>query len=123
MAKGYGISEQTVGRWLQLSRHRDNIVLATKVHQPLALGSNDRRLSAYDIRRECEARLQRLQAEHIDLYQMHHVDRARRGRRSGRDGAADLRGRAQVRRRQPRGRPGRGLVQSAASARHFLGLS
>ena len=39
-------------------------------------GPNDRRLSAYHIRRACEASLRRLQTDHIDLYQMHHVDRA-----------------------------------------------
>jgi aryl-alcohol dehydrogenase-like predicted oxidoreductase len=76
MAKGYGIAEQTVGRWLQRSGRRDDIVLATKVYQPMGLGPNDRRLSAYHIRRACEASLRRLQTDHIDLYQMHHVDRA-----------------------------------------------
>jgi aryl-alcohol dehydrogenase-like predicted oxidoreductase len=76
MARGYGISEQTVGRWLRHSGHRDDIVLATKVYQPMGLGPNDRRLSAYHIRRACEASLRRLQTDHIDLYQMHHVDRA-----------------------------------------------
>jgi aryl-alcohol dehydrogenase-like predicted oxidoreductase len=30
MAKRYGIAEETVGRWLQRSGHRDDIVLATK---------------------------------------------------------------------------------------------
>jgi hypothetical protein len=76
MAKGYGISEQTVGRWLRQSGHRDDIVLASKVYQPMGLGPNDRRLSAYHIKRACEASLRRLQTDHIDLYQMHHVDRA-----------------------------------------------
>jgi diketogulonate reductase-like aldo/keto reductase len=51
MAKGYGISEQTVGRWLRRSDRRDDIVLATKVYQPMGLGPNDRRLSEYHIRR------------------------------------------------------------------------
>ncbi|HEU4423317.1 MAG TPA: aldo/keto reductase [Pilimelia sp.] len=76
MAKGYGVSEETVGKWLRRSGHRDDIVLATKVYQPMGLGPNDRRLSAYHIRRACEASLRRLQTDHIDLYQMHHVDRA-----------------------------------------------
>ncbi len=51
-------------------------MLATKVYQPMGLGPNHRRLSAYHIRRACEASLRRLQTDHIDLYQMHHVDRA-----------------------------------------------
>ena len=42
----------------------------------MGLGPNDRRLSAYHIRRACEASLRRLRTDHIDLYQMHHVERA-----------------------------------------------
>ncbi|CAB3723759.1 1-deoxyxylulose-5-phosphate synthase YajO [Paraburkholderia graminis C4D1M] len=38
-------------------------------------GVTDRRLSAYHIRRACEDSLRRLQTDHIDLYQMHHIDR------------------------------------------------
>ena len=75
MAKGYGIAEEVIGRWLQRTGRRDDIVLATKVYQPMGLGPNDRRLSAFHIRRACEASIRRLQTDHIDLYQMHHVDR------------------------------------------------
>jgi aldo/keto reductase family protein len=39
------------------------------------LGPNDRRLSAYRIRKACEDSLRRLKTDRIDLYQMHHVDR------------------------------------------------
>jgi len=76
MAKGFGISEEIIGRWLAQGGRRDQIVLATKVYQPMDLGPNDRRLSAYHIRRACEASLRRLKTDHIDLYQMHHVDRS-----------------------------------------------
>ncbi|MDV6281873.1 aldo/keto reductase [Rhodococcus jostii] len=76
MEKGYGASEEIIGEWLAKSGRRDEIVLATKVYQPMGLGPNDRRLSAYHIKRACEASLRRLQTDHIDLYQMHHVDRA-----------------------------------------------
>jgi aryl-alcohol dehydrogenase-like predicted oxidoreductase len=38
-------------------------------------GPNDERLSAYHIKKACEDSLRRLQTDHIDLYQMHHVDR------------------------------------------------
>jgi aryl-alcohol dehydrogenase-like predicted oxidoreductase len=61
MEKGYGISEEIIGHWLQRTGRRDDIVLATKVYQPMGLGPNDRRLSAYHIRRACEASLRRLQ--------------------------------------------------------------
>lgn len=73
--KGYGISEEIIGRWLAKSGNRPRLVLATKVYQPMDFGVNDRRLSAYHIRRACEDSLRRLQTDHIDLYQMHHIDR------------------------------------------------
>jgi aryl-alcohol dehydrogenase-like predicted oxidoreductase len=76
MAQGYGISEEIIGQWLTRGGRRDAIVLATKAYQPMGLGPNDRRLSAFHIKRACEASLRRLQTDHIDLYQMHHVDRA-----------------------------------------------
>lgn len=75
MEKGYGVSEEVIGRWLKQGNRRDRIVLATKLYQPMGLGPNDRHLSAYHIRRACEASLRRLQTDHIDLYQMHHIDR------------------------------------------------
>jgi len=38
-------------------------------------GPNERGLSAYHMRYACEESLRRLQTDHIDLYQMHHIDR------------------------------------------------
>jgi aryl-alcohol dehydrogenase-like predicted oxidoreductase len=75
MEKGYGTSEEIIGRWLAQGGRRDKIVLATKVYQPMETGPNDKYLSAYHIRRACEASLKRLKTDHIDLYQMHHIDR------------------------------------------------
>jgi aryl-alcohol dehydrogenase-like predicted oxidoreductase len=75
MEKGYGTSEEIIGRWLAQGGQRERIVLATKVYQPMDTGPNDRRLSAYHIRKACEDSLRRLQTDHIDLYQMHHIDR------------------------------------------------
>jgi aryl-alcohol dehydrogenase-like predicted oxidoreductase len=74
--RGEGITEQIIGRWLaEGGGRRERIVLATKVYGTMGDGPNDRRLSAYHIRRACEGSLRRLQTDHIDLYQMHHVDR------------------------------------------------
>jgi len=74
--KGEGVTEQIIGRWLaQGGGRRERIVLATKVYGSMGDGPNDRGLSAYHIRRACEESLKRLQTDHIDLYQMHHVDR------------------------------------------------
>ncbi len=73
---GEGVTEQIIGRWLaQGGGRRDKIVLATKVYNPMGEGPNDRGLSAYHIRKACEDSLRRLQTDHIDLYQMHHIDR------------------------------------------------
>ena len=74
---GVGATEIIVGKWLtQNPQHREKIVLATKVHQPMSDDVNDRGLSARHIRMACEASLKRLNVDHIDLYQMHHIDRA-----------------------------------------------
>ena len=75
MEKGFGTSEEIIGRWLEKSGKRNDIVLATKCYQPMGLGPNDRRLSAYHIRQACEDSLRRLKTDRIDLYQMHHIDR------------------------------------------------
>jgi aryl-alcohol dehydrogenase-like predicted oxidoreductase len=73
---GVGTTETIVGKWLtQNPQHRDKIVLATKVHQPMSDDVNDRGLSARHIRMACDASLKRLNVDHIDLYQMHHIDR------------------------------------------------
>jgi aryl-alcohol dehydrogenase-like predicted oxidoreductase len=73
---GEGITEKIIGRWLaQGGGRRERIVLATKVYGRMGEGPNDRRLSAYHIRHACEESLRRLQTDHIDLYQMHHIDR------------------------------------------------
>src|SRR6266581_7181521 len=74
--KGVGTTEQIIGRWFaQGGGRRDNVVLATKVYSVMGPGPNESRLSALHIRRACEDSLRRLQTDHIDLYQMHHIDR------------------------------------------------
>ncbi len=73
---GEGITEQIIGRWLaQGGGRREKIVLATKVYGRMGEAPNEGRLSAFHIRRACEESLRRLQTDHIDLYQMHHIDR------------------------------------------------
>lgn len=70
-----GFTEEVIGRWLAQGGRREQIVLATKVYGPMGDGVNDRGLSAWHIRRACDESLRRLQTDHIDLYQMHHVQR------------------------------------------------
>ena len=75
--KGPGATESIVGRWFaQGGGRREKVVLATKVFGPMTEWPNDGGLSARHIRDACDASLRRLQTDHIDLYQMHHVDRA-----------------------------------------------
>ena len=73
---GEGITEQIIGRWLDQGGRREKIVLATKVYGSMGKDVNDRGLSAYHIIQACDASLKRLKTDHIDLYQMHHVDRS-----------------------------------------------
>ncbi len=73
--QGEGITEQIVGRWFaQGGGRREKTVIATKVFGKMSEWPNDQHLSAYHIRRACDESLRRLQTDHIDLYQMHHVD-------------------------------------------------
>ncbi len=71
-----GLTEEIIGEWLtQNKSNRNNIVLATKVYGKMGAGLNESKLSACHIKKACEDSLKRLNTDHIDLYQMHHVDR------------------------------------------------
>ena len=73
---GEGVTEQIVGRWFaQGGGRREKTVIATKVYGRMGEWPNQSRLSALNIRQAVEDSLRRLQTDHIDLYQMHHVDR------------------------------------------------
>lgn len=64
-------------RWFaQGDGRREKVVLATKLYARSSGWANDGGLSARNIRQACEASLSRLQTDHLDLYQMHHIDRA-----------------------------------------------
>ncbi len=72
---GEGVTEGIIGRWIaQGGGRRDQIVLANKVYNRMGNGVNQRGLSAYHIRKACEDSLRRLKTDHIDLYQMHHIE-------------------------------------------------
>lgn len=73
---GKGFSEQVIGNWFaQGSSRREKTVIATKVYGQMGDWPNQSRLSALHIREACDASLRRLQTDHIDLYQMHHIYR------------------------------------------------
>ena len=73
---GEGNTEQIIGRWFaQQGGRREKTVIATKLYGKMGDWPNQSRLSALNIKTACEASLKRLQTDHIDLYQMHHIDR------------------------------------------------
>lgn len=74
--QGEGVTEQIIGRWFaQGGGRREKTVIATKVYGKMGDWPNESGLSALHIKRACEGSLKRLQTDHIDLYQMHHVYR------------------------------------------------
>ena len=78
--QGWGRSEEIIGRWLaQGGERRERIVLATKVYwydrDAKPWPNLEPGISAFKVRRNVAASLRRLQTDHIDLYQVHHIDR------------------------------------------------
>ena len=70
-----GMSEQIIGQALKnLKVPRDNVVVATKVFGDTSPGPNHRGASRSHIISGVKASLQRLQLDHIDLYQIHGFD-------------------------------------------------
>ena len=75
-----GWTEEIIGRWFkQGGGRREKVVLATKVYGNMNDETdgpnNGGGLSAYKIRRHIEGSLKRLQTDHVELYQMHHIER------------------------------------------------
>jgi aryl-alcohol dehydrogenase-like predicted oxidoreductase len=65
-----GESETIIGAWVKARGNRDQVIVATKVSQHPQF----RGLKAANIAAACEASLDRLQVEHIDLYYAHYDD-------------------------------------------------
>lgn len=74
-----GLTEEIIGRWFQQGGgRREQVVLATKVYGNMMDSpppNEEAGLSAYKIRKHAADSLRRLQTDHIDLYQIHHLDR------------------------------------------------
>ena len=69
-----GASEEVLGRALKDFAKRDQVVVATKVFNPMGPGVNDRGLSKKHILDAIDASLTRLGMEYVDLYQIHRFD-------------------------------------------------
>lgn len=70
-----GVSEEVTGRAIRdLVSNRDDVVVATKVYNPMGSGPNDRGLSRKHIMASIDNSLRRLQMDYVDLYQIHRWD-------------------------------------------------
>ncbi|OLP59262.1 aldo/keto reductase [Xaviernesmea oryzae] len=71
----FGTSERLLGQALKnLAVPRKDVVIATKVYGQMGDKPNDRGASRGHIMDSVEASLERLQTDHIDLYQIHGTD-------------------------------------------------
>ena len=66
-----GESERITGNFLKDNALRERVVLATKVYGQVGELPNQGGATRYHIIKACEDSLQRLQTDHIDLYQLH----------------------------------------------------
>ena len=75
-ANGYGggTSEEFVGRAVKTYARREDIVLATKVHNKMHEGPGGSGLSRKAILEQLDASLRRLDTDYIDLYYIHRFD-------------------------------------------------
>ena len=71
----FGASEEVLGKTLRhFKTKREDVVIATKVFNPMSDDPNDRGLSRKHIFDSIDASLRRLQMDHVDLYQIHRWD-------------------------------------------------
>jgi aryl-alcohol dehydrogenase-like predicted oxidoreductase len=69
-----GASEQILGRAIKDFAKRDEVVIATKLFNPMGPGVNARGLSRKHVMEAIDASLRRLGTEYVDLYQIHRFD-------------------------------------------------
>ena len=70
----YGASEEVTGHALLSLTPRDELVIATKVFNPMSEDPNDRGLSRKHILASIDRSLKRLGTDYVDLYQIHRFD-------------------------------------------------
>lgn len=69
-----GASEEVTGRALLGYARREDVVIATKVFNPMGKGPNDVGLGRKHILDSIDASLRRLGTDHVDVYQIHRLD-------------------------------------------------
>ena len=69
-----GASEEITGRALKEFARREEVVIATKVHNAMSDDPNGRGQSRKAIMQEIDASLKRLGTDYVDLYQIHRFD-------------------------------------------------
>lgn len=70
----YGTSEEIVGRAIKKYTKRDDVVLATKLFNPMHDGPGGSGLSRKAVMEQIDASLTRLGTDYVDLYQIHRFD-------------------------------------------------
>lgn len=76
----YGVTETIIGNWLSKRKHRNKIVIATKIVGPASewmpyIRHGQTGLNEANILQAVDSSLKRLQTEYIDLYQVHWPER------------------------------------------------
>lgn len=99
-AQTYAQTERYIGNWLKQRGRRDDLVIASKIAGPSRGDDNQSyirggsRFTREQIHRACDASLERLRSDYIDLYQMHWPER--KVNCFGRLGLEDLSGEDEV---------------------------
>jgi aryl-alcohol dehydrogenase-like predicted oxidoreductase len=75
-AYGGGRSETYIGKWLKAkgAAVRDQLIISSKVFNPVGEGPNDRGLSRRHLFRQIESSLKRLGVDHLDMHLIHEPD-------------------------------------------------
>ncbi len=74
----FGVTEEFIGKWMQLRQNRDKIILATKITGPsprFGYISDDLSFSKNRLESALNGSLKRLKTSFIDLYQVHWPER------------------------------------------------
>ena len=72
MARNYGFTEMSIGKWIESSGRREDVVLPSKCGHPSAFGR--KRVTEHDIRKDFRKTTEALHTDYIDIYLLHRDD-------------------------------------------------